>query len=107
MQKEIEDLKQERSHKENLSKIDTEKVEQELKQKKEMLEQIQANEQNRRMDMEHLLLAARDVIDKERQEKYMLLVEQNKLKHKVEKLSESVKSYQVLVSLNCTVKTCL
>ncbi len=76
-------------------KIDSHRLEQELKTLKEHVSQAREEEETKKEDLERFFMAAREAVDKERQDKYMLLVEQNKLKHKVEKLSESLKSYQV------------
>ena len=78
-------------------KIDTHRLEQELKTVKEHVAMSQDEEIRKRADIERMFIAAREAIDKERQDKYLLLVEQNKLKHKVEKMTESLKSYQVCI----------
>ena len=80
-------------------KIDTHRLEQELKTVKEHVAMSQDEEIRKRADIERMFIAAREAIDKERQDKYLLLVEQNKLKHKVEKITESLKSYQVCIRI--------
>ena len=75
--------------------IDAHRLEQELKTLKEHLMQTLEDDMKKKEELERMFLAARDTVEKERQDKYMLLVEQNKLKHKVEKMTESLKSYQV------------
>eukprot|EP00794_Sanderia_malayensis_P012032 gene12032-13274_t len=95
LNKELEDSKAEMSFKESTMKIDAHRLEQEIKTLKDHISQSQEDEVNKKEDLERMFLAARETVDKERQDKYMLLVEQNKLKHKVEKLTESLKSYQI------------
>ena len=93
--REIEDVKTEHSHNEAMMKIDTHRLEQELKTLKEHLAQNQEDETKRSKMVERMFIAARETIERDRQHNRLLLVEQNKLQHKVEKMSESLKSYQV------------
>ncbi|XP_065063424.1 uncharacterized protein LOC135689977 isoform X2 [Rhopilema esculentum] len=93
--KEVDDLKTQHSHEEALMKIDTHRLEQELKTLKEHVAQSQEDEVRKASEVERMFMAAREAIEKDRQDKYLLLVEQNKLKHKVEKMTESLKSYQI------------
>ena len=89
-------MKTQHSHEEALMKIDTHRLEQELKTLKEHVAQSQKDEVRKASEVERMFMAAREAIEKDRQDKYLLLVEQNKLKHKAEKMTESLKSYQVL-----------
>jgi len=93
--REIEDVKTEHSHNEAMMKIDTHRLEQELKTLKEHLAQNQEDETKRSKMVERMFIAARETIERDRQHNRLLLVEQNKLQHKVEKMSESLKSYQI------------
>jgi len=84
-----------------MAQFDITNYEKEVKTLSEKVTQDQVKEQQRRMDIERYIIAAREAMERERQDRYLLLVEQNKLKHKVEKLSESCKSYQVCIFLFC------
>ena len=64
---------------------------------KEKYDQQQLKLSAQKIEVENIITAVRQSIERERQDRYLLLVEQNKLKHKVEKLSESCKSYQVYI----------
>ena len=88
-------MKTQHSHKEAMMKIDTHRLEQELKTLKEHLGQNQEDEVRKSTMVEKMFIAARETIEKDRQHSRLLLVEQNKLQHKMEKMSESLKSYQV------------
>ena len=61
----------------------------------EVIKNLQLNEQTHKIEIERYIAIEKEGMDRERQDRYLLLVEQNKLKHKVEKLSENCKSYQV------------
>ena len=93
-------MKTQHSHEEALMKIDTHRLEQELKTLKEHVAQSQKDEVRKASEVERMFMAAREAIEKDRQDKYLLLVEQNKLKHKAEKMTESLKSYQVLLTVS-------
>lgn len=83
-------------HKVKMLQFDVSNGEKEVSHLKDLINEQQTKEQNRKLEIEHYITAAREAMERERQDRYLLLVEQNKLKHKVEKLSESCKSYQVL-----------
>ena len=93
----MDELKTEHSRNEAMMKIDTHRLEQELKTLKEHLVQNQEDEVRKSKTVERMFVIARETIERDRQHNRLLLVEQNKLQHKVEKMSESLKSYQVLL----------
>lgn len=78
-------------------RFDVSNNEKELDHLKKLLNEQETNKQNKRAEIEKYITAAREAMERERQDRYLLLVEQNKLKHKVEKLSETCKSYQVCI----------
>lgn len=92
--KELEDYKSESEHKIKMLRFDVSNNEKELDHLKKLLNEQETNKQNKRAEIEKYITAAREAMERERQDRYLLLVEQNKLKHKVEKLSETCKSYQ-------------
>ena len=86
---------QAQQHKIELMKLEVSHFENEIAALKERLEKNLGSEQQRRNEIERYVSTGRESVERERQDHYILLVEQNKLKHKVDKLSESCKSYQV------------
>ena len=76
-------------------KLDVSSKEKEAMKSKELLKEHQTSELYQKNEVRRYLNTAREGMERERQDRYLLLVEQNKLKHKVEKLSENCKSYQV------------
>ena len=76
-------------------KLDVSSKEKEAMKSKELLKEHQTSELYQKNEVRKYLNTAREGMERERQDRYLLLVEQNKLKHKVEKLSENCKSYQV------------
>ena len=99
LSREVDDLKTQHSHKEAMMKIDTHRLEQELKILKEHLAQNQEEEVRKSTMVERIFIDAREAIEKDRLRNRLLLVEQNKLQHKVEKMTESLKSYQVCLMI--------
>lgn len=95
---EAEMIGQNQQHKLEMMKLEVANFENEIAALKERLEENLGGEQLRRNEIERYIMTGRDAMERERQDHYLLLVEQNKLKHKVEKLSENCKSYQVLFS---------
>ena len=79
--------------------LDVENFEKEIKGLQEKFSSEQTKEQQRRAEIDRYIIMEQEALERERQDRYLLLVEQNKLKHKVEKLSESCKSYQVRMKL--------
>eukprot|EP00111_Clytia_hemisphaerica_P019578 TCONS_00057772-protein len=76
-------------------KCDIESFEKDIKGMHEKMSSEQTKEQQRRAEIDRYIIMEQEALERERQDRYLLLVEQNKLKHKVEKLSESCKSYQM------------
>lgn len=93
--RELEDFKLDTDHKIKMMQYESSNNEKELRRLKDAISEQNSSEQTRKLDLEKYITAAREAMERERQDRYMLLVEQNKLKHKVEKLTESCKSYQV------------
>ncbi|XP_065652216.1 leucine-rich repeat-containing protein 45 isoform X6 [Hydra vulgaris] len=68
---------------------------QDLENMQEVIKNLQLNEKSHKIEIERYIAIEKEGLERERQDRYLLLVEQNKLKHKVEKLSENCKSYQM------------
>ena len=60
-----------------------------------MVAQLQGKEHSYKQDMDQVLLQARSMVERERQEKYASLAEQKSLRQQVENLSTTMKSLQV------------
>ena len=104
--KELDDLQVDMEHKVQMLAFDVANGDKQTTHFKELLDEQQTKEQNRKNDIERYITAAREAMERERQDRYLLLVEQNKLKHKVEKLSENCKSYQVMADFSIHIAFC-
>lgn len=97
--KEMNEKNQNLEHCLQMLKLDVSSKEKEAMKSKELLKEHQTSELYQKNEVRKYLNTAREGMERERQDRYLLLVEQNKLKHKVEKLSENCKSYQVKLYL--------
>lgn len=96
---EAEMNEQNQNHKIEIMKMEVAHFESEIAALKERLEKNLGSDEQRRNEIERYVSTGRESMERERQDHYLLLVEQNKLKHKVDKLSENCKSYQVRASI--------
>ncbi|XP_032232759.2 uncharacterized protein LOC5508128 isoform X2 [Nematostella vectensis] len=74
--------------------IQVEKLQEEVKHYQNVIIEFQACEATRKSEVDQVLLQARDVLERERQEKYASISEQNALRRQIENLSKTMKSMQ-------------
>ena len=92
---EVEELKGRHFKEATMLKIQINKLDQTNKQYQDMITQLQGKYQNSKRETEQMLLHARDMLEKERQEKFASMAEQKSLRQQVENLSKTMKSLQV------------